>query len=168
VAIRSQMRSMVDASDGDWLDGDSASDVLRDLAETFRTLAAGADAFGHLVRHEGDVQVSLSRDDIDRLQGAQDGMLRSRARLDTALTEAWPADVVELYAATRATVRRLQHELGLDERVRRQLRLLPERRPPIRPRVRRRPTGDVPQPTGPEDETQVFPRLVDEPPEDGP
>jgi isopentenyldiphosphate isomerase len=52
-------------------------------------------------------------------------MLQARARLDAALAEDHPADVVELYAATRATVRRLQHELGLDERVRRQLRLLP-------------------------------------------
>jgi hypothetical protein len=60
-------------------------------------------------------------------------MVRARARLDAALTEAQPADVVELYAVTRATVRRLQHELGLDERVRRQLRLLPPRRLPMRP-----------------------------------
>lgn len=165
VAIRGLMRSVADASDGDWLDEDSASDVLRDLAETFRTLAAGADAFGELVRHEGDVQVSLSRDDIDRLQAAQDGMLRARARLDAALAEDRPADVVELYAATRATVRRLQHELGLDERVRRQLRLLPQRRLPTRPGVRRRPAGEMPDPTGPDEETQVLPRLPDEPPD---
>src|SRR3954462_1954724 len=118
VSIRGLMRSLSDVSDGDWLGDEAASDVLRDLAETFRTLAAGADAFGELVRHEGDVQVNLSRDDIDRLQDAQDGMLRARARLDARLTEARPADVVELYAAPRATVRRLQHELGLDERVR--------------------------------------------------
>jgi hypothetical protein len=166
VAIRGLMRSVSEASDGDWLDEDSARDVLRDLAETFRTLAAGADAFGELVRHEGDVQTSLSREDIARLQEAQDGMLRARARLDAALTEAGSADVVELYAATRATVRRLQHELGLDERVRRQLRLLPPRRLPTLPGVRRRSAG-MPS-TGPEDETQVLPRLSDEPPEDGP
>jgi hypothetical protein len=165
VAIRGLMRSVADASDGDWLDEDSASDVLRDLAETFRTLAAGADAFGELVRHEGDVQVSLSRDDIERLQAAQDGMLRARAGLDVALAEARPADVVELYAATRATVRRLQHELGLDERVRRQLRLLPQRRLPTRPSVRRRSADDLPDATGPDEETQVLPRLPDEPPD---
>lgn len=165
VAIRGLMRSVADASDGDWLDEDYASDVLRDLAETFRTLASGADAFGELVRHEGDVQISLSRDDIDRLQAAQDGMLQARARLDEALAEARPAEVVELYAATRATVRRLQHELGLDERVRRQLRLLPQRRLPTRPGVRRRPAGEMPDPTGPDEETQVLPRLPDEPPD---
>ncbi len=168
VAIRGLMRSMSEASDGDWLDQDSASDVLRDLADTFRTLAAGADAFGELVRHEGDVEVSLSRDDIARLQDAQDGMLRARARLDAALTEARSADVVELYAAARATVRRLQHELGLDERVRRQLRLLPQRRLPTRSGVRRRSAGAVPRATGPDDETQVLPRLPDEPPSEGP
>ena len=168
VAIRGMMRSVADASDGDWLDEDSASEVLRTLAETFRTLGAGADAFGELVRHEGDVQTSLSRDDIARLQEAQDGMVRARARLDAALTEAHPADVVELYAGTRATVRRLQHELALDERVRRQLRLLPQRRLPTRPVVRRRPTGDLPLQTGPDEETQVLPQVPEEPPEDGP
>jgi uncharacterized membrane protein YccC len=168
VAIRGLMRSVADASDGDWLNEDSASEVLRDLAESFRKLAAGTDAFGELVRHEGDVQVSLSRDDIARLQDAQDGMLRARAHLDAALTEAQPADVVELYAATRATVRRLQHELGLDERVRRQLRLLPQRRLPPRPSVGRPAAGDLPDPTGPEEETQVLPWLPGEPPEDGP
>jgi hypothetical protein len=165
VAIRGLMRSVVEASDGDWLDQESASRVLRDLAETFRRLAAGADAFGELVRHEGDVQVSLSRDDIARLQDAQDGMLAARARLDAALDESWPADVVELYAATRATVRRLQHELGLDERVRRQLRLLPPRRAPTRSSIRRRSTTDAPDRTGPEEETQVLPPLSEEPPE---
>ena len=140
------MRSVAEAADGDWLHEDSASQVLRDLAETFRTLAAGADAFGELVRHEGDVQASLSRDDIAGLQAAQDGMLRARARLEQALTEARPADVVELYAAARATLRRLQHELGLDERVRRQLRLNPQRRPPTR---RRRPSTACRRPAPP-------------------
>jgi hypothetical protein len=168
VAIRSLMRSVADASDGDWLNQDSASDVLRDLAETFRTLAAGTDAFGELVRHEGDVQVSLSREDIARLQEAQDGMVRARARLDAALTEARPSDVVELYAATRTTVRRLQHELALDERVRRQLRLLPQHRLPTFPGIHRRPAGDPPAPPGPGEETEVLPRLSDEPPEGGP
>jgi hypothetical protein len=159
---------VADASDGDWLDQESAGGVLRDLAETFRRLAAGADAFGELVRHEGDVQAGLSRDDIARLQDAQAGMLEARTRLDAALDEAWPADVVELYAATRATVRRLQHELGLDERMRRQLRLLPPRRVPTRSSARRRPHDDGPEPIGPEEETQVLPRLSEEPQEEKP
>ena len=165
VAIRGLMRSVADASDGEWLDEDFATQVLRDLADTFRELAAGVDAFGELVRHEGDVQVSLSSEDIARLQETQDGMLRSRARLDEAIGRTRSPDVVELYAATRATVRRLQHELGLDERVRRQLRLLPPRHVPTRHVVRRRPAGDLPRPTGPDEETQVLPRLPDESPE---
>ena len=167
VSIRGLMRSVTDASDGAWLDDDGAGAVLRDLAETFRRLAAGTDAFGELVRHEGEVEVSLSRDDIHRLQEAHEGMLRARARLDAVLDEPHPADVVELYAVTRATVRRLQHELGLDERVRRQLRLLPHRRLPTRSGVRRRPVDDLPPMTGPEEETQVLPRVPDESPEDG-
>ena len=168
VAIRGLMRSVADAADGDWLKEDAASGVLRDLADTFGKLAAGADAFGELVRHEGDVQVSLSRDDIARLQEAQNGMLGARARLDEALTEPRSPDLVELYAATRATVRRLQHELALEERVRRQLRLLPPRQLPTRPGFRRRPAGEVPAPTGPDEDTQVLPRLTDEPSEDVP
>ncbi|MDX6375073.1 MAG: hypothetical protein QOD98_4061 [Nocardioidaceae bacterium] len=168
VAVRGLMRSVADASDGDWLDEASAGEVLRDLAEALRQLAAGTDAFGELVRHEGDVEVSLGREDITRLQEAQDGMLRARARLDAALIEARPADVIELYATTRATVRRLQHELALDERVRRQLRLLPPRRLPTRDAIRRRSAGDWPDPTGPDDETQALPELSGEPPEDVP
>src|SRR3954447_8227667 len=166
VAIRSLMRSVSDASSGDWLEDDSASEVLRDLADTFRALAAGADAFGELVRHEGDVQVSLSREDMARLQKAQDDMRRALARLDAALTESRGTDMVELYAATRATVRRLQHELGLEERVRRQLRLLPHRRLPTRPGVRRRSPSEATS-TGPEDDTQVLPLLSDDRAEDG-
>ena len=88
VAIRGLMRSLADASDGDWLDEDSARGVLGDLSETFRELAAGTDAFGELVRHEGDAQASLSQGDIARLQDAQDGMLRARTRLDEALAHA--------------------------------------------------------------------------------
>ncbi len=166
VSIRGLMRSVADAADNGWLDEPSAADVLADLSQTFRELAAATDAFGELVRHEGDVQVSLSHDDIARLQDAQDGLLRARARLDEALETERPADVVELYAATRATVRRLQHELALDERVRRQLRLVPPRRRAPRPLPRRRPQVDLPEPIGPDDATQVMPRVGDEPPED--
>lgn len=167
VSIRGLMRSVVEASDGDWVADASAGVVLRDLAETFHTLAAGADAFGDLVRHEGDVEVSLSQEDVARLRDAQEGMLRARARLDVALAEAHPADVTELYAATRATVRRLQHELGLEERVRRQLRLHPPRRTRSRPGFRPQPADASLEPVGPEDETQVLPRLAGPPRDDG-
>ena len=95
-------------------------------------------------------------------------MLRARARLDAALTEPRPADLVELFVAARATVRRLQHELALDERVRRQLRMLPPRRPSARDAFRRHSDSSWPGPTGPDDETQALPELSDEPPEDVP
>ena len=166
VAIRGLMRSLADAADGDWLDEDSARGVLSDLSETCRELAAGTDAFGELVRHEGDAQASLSQADIARLQDAQDGMLRARTRLDEALATPASPDVIELLSAARSTVRRLQHELALDERVRRQLRLVPPRRRTPRPPTRRRPQLDLPEPIGPDDATQVMPRVSDEPPED--
>lgn len=163
VSIRGLMRSVAEATDGDWLSLDSANAVLAELSETFGELAAGADAFGELVRHEGDAQASLSTADVVRLQDAQDGLLRARARLDAALTDDQAPDVIELYAATRSTVRRLQHELGLDERVRRQLRLVPPRRRPLRPGDLRRAPGATPYPIGPDDETQVLPRIPDSP-----
>jgi uncharacterized membrane protein YccC len=164
VSIRGLMRSVADAADGSWLEEDTAPAVLADLAETFRELAAGMDAFGELVRNEADVQVDLSHGDIARLQEAQDGMHRARTRLDAALTADQSPDVIELYSATRATVRRLQHELALDERVRRQLRLLPPRRWTPRPASLHRPRREAPpMPAGPDEETQVLPRPPDEP-----
>jgi uncharacterized membrane protein YccC len=168
VAVRGQMRSVADAADHDWLDEESAGQVLRDLADTFRTLAAATDAFGELVRHEGDAQVSLSRDDIARLQEAQEGMLRAKARIDAALDEPRHADVVELYAATRATVRRLQRELALDERVRRQLSLPTQGRLAHRAAaVRGRSVSEVTPPPEPDDETQVLPRITEDLPDEG-
>ncbi len=155
VAIRGLMRSVADAASGSWIADDDASTVLTEVASTCRQLAAGVDAFGEMVRNEAAAQVDLSRADIERLQEAHDGLLRARARLDAALGEQRPPDVVELLSATRATVRRLQHELALDERVRRQLRLLPPRRHVHRP-ARRRPP--LVAPPGPDAETEVMRR----------
>ena len=168
MAVRSLMRSVLDCADGSWLAEDSATPVLTDLAETMRELATGVDAFGELVRNEADVQVDLSLGDIARLQEAEDGMHRARTRLDTALAAERPPDVIELYSATRSTVRRLEHELALDERVRRQLRLLPQRRRSHLPSSLRRPHVEASPPAGPDAETEVLPRVPDEPPEDRP
>ena len=175
VSIRGLMRSVQDGAeagraDNGWLDEDSAEAVLLDLAETFRELAAGVDAFGELVRNEADVQAHLSQGDVARLQEAQDGMHRARSRLEAALTGDRSVDVVELLSATRATVRRLEHELDLDERVRRQLRLGPPRRWATRP-AGSRPSGSPqaqpgrPTTAGPEDETVVMPQVSDDPPQ---
>jgi uncharacterized membrane protein YccC len=162
VSIRGLMRSVDDASHGDWLDNASSAAVLQELAATFRDLAAGLDAFGELVRNEGEVQVDVSQEDIDRLQEAQDGLDHVRTRLDATLGDDHSPDVIELLSVTRQTVRRLQHELALDERVRRQLRLLPHRPRVPRP-VRRRPhTGP---PLNPDAETEVLPRVQDKQPD---
>jgi hypothetical protein len=165
VSVRGLMRSVQDCANDTWLAEDSATPVLNDLAATFGELAAGVDAFGELVRNEADVQVDLSHGDIARLQEAQDGMHRARTRLDAALAAERSPDVIELYSATRATVRRLQHELALDERVRRQLRLVPQRRRSHLPTSLHRPHPEARQPTGPDAETEVLPRVPDEPPE---
>ena len=166
VAVRSLMRSVLDSTDDDtWLAEDSAAPTFNDLAATFRELAAGVDAFGELVRNEADAQVDLSLGDIARLQEAEDGMRRARARLDAALATEQSPNVIELYAETRSTVRRLQHELALDERVRRQLRLLPPRRRSHLPGSLRRPHPETPPAVGPDAETQMLP-AQDDPPED--
>ena len=165
VAVRSLMRSVLDCADDSWLTEDSAESVFTDLAATFRELAAGVDAFGELVRNEADAQVDLSLDDIARLQKAENGMHRARTRLDAALAAERSPDVIELYSATRSTVRRLQHELALDERVRRQLRLVPQRRRSHPPGLPHRPHPGPPPPAGPDAETEVLPRVPDEPPE---
>ena len=166
VAVRSLMRSVLDCADDTWLAEDSARPVLSDLAATLRELAAGVDAFGELVRNEADVQVDLSLGDIARLQEAEDGMHRARTRIDAALLAERSPDVIELYSASRSTVRRLQHELALDERVRRQLRLVPQHRRSHLPSSLHRPHLEAPPPAGPDAETEVLPRVPDEPPED--
>ena len=94
-------------------------------------------------------------------------MRRARARLDAALGAQRSPNLVELYSATRSTVRRLQHELALDERVRRQLRLVPQRRRPHLPSPLHRPHPKAPPPPrDPDAETQVLRQVQDKPPED--
>ena len=167
VSIRSLMRSVADASDGSWLLEEGAAEVFAEVSLTFRQLAAGIDAFGELVRNEGDVQLELSAADVDRLHESLDGLHEARARLDAAISEGtWP-EVVELHAVERLTVKRLLRELTLEERVRRQLRLMRPRRrlprPVTRPVTRRRGRPDLHPPAGPDDETQVLPRVPSEP-----
>ena len=169
VAIRGLMRSVAEASDGDWLDQDSASDVLRDLAETFRTLAAGADAFGELVRHEGDVEVSLSRG-RHRPSPSRPGRHAPSTSPPRRRADRSPA-----CRRGRALRRHPRHRPAAAARAgtRRAgtppappASPAPPAHPPRRPSTTcRRPCL---HPTGPDDETQVLPRLPDEPPEDGP
>jgi hypothetical protein len=154
------MRALADASDGDWLEDADSAGVLLELAESFRQMAAGIDAFGELVHDEGDAATQLTGSDIARLRDALDGLHEALGRIDRAITDSPEADVVELHTAERATVRRLLGELALEERVRRQLRLQRHRRrprPPVRPRTR-----GLPDVAGPDDETRVLPVIPDE------
>jgi hypothetical protein len=149
VSVRSLMRTVGDAA-RDGLLTDRA-EVLRELALTFRQMAAGVDAFGELVRNEGQVQNQLSAPDVERLRGAFDGLNESVVRLDARIA-AEPGNLLELFTHTRMTVRRLLSEFDLGERVRRQFQLVKRRARRPRPRRRERPV--VWEPAGPDDETQ--------------
>jgi hypothetical protein len=156
VSVRSTLRALVDAlQDGSWLGDEVAPDVLLGLAETFRDMAAGLDAFGALVRDEADPGVRLSTTDVDAVRDALEGLREARARLEDLMMDGGPPGLVLLHASTLETVKRLLQELDLDERVRRQVRL---RRPA---RVRRpggteSTPGGAPEPT-PDAETQLLP-----------
>jgi Aromatic acid exporter family member 1 len=159
VAIRTMFRSVVDATtDAAWLEDEGARDVLLGLAQTFRELAASVDAFGQLVRDEADPAARMSTADVRSLREALDGLHEARARLDELLTTSSAPELLELHAAVLSAVKRLRRELDLDERIRRQFRLLPA--PRTRRRSRGQGTGDQP-PTGqalsPDTETQVLP-----------
>jgi hypothetical protein len=142
VAIRVMFRALADATyDVTWLDPPRADDLLLGLAQTFRELAAGVDAFGQLVRNEADPANRMTSTDVQALREALDGLHGARGRLEHLLIAGAPSQLLELYAAVLSTVRRLLTEMDLGERVRRQVRLgLRPRRPrpgahPRRPRL---------------------------------
>ncbi|MCA1656869.1 MAG: aromatic acid exporter family protein [Actinobacteria bacterium] len=154
VSIRSTYRALLDALyDGSWLGDEAAADVLLGLAETFRDMAGGVDAFGALVRDEADPGVRLSTTDVDAVPIALDGLREARARLRDVLLTDSPAALVLLHASVLESVQRLLQEMDLDERIRRQVRL---RRPS---RVRRTPGSDATEPPDPtaDAETQLLP-----------
>ena len=161
VAIRSMFRAVADAThDAPWLDDEGAGDVVLGLAQTFRELAAGIDAFGQLVRDESDPTKRLTAADVDTLREALEGLHEARARLQDSLMAGGPPELVELHAAVLSTVKRLLREMDLDERVRRQVRLIRRARP------RRQRSGTSPDnaqnpaqsESESEAETQVMPR----------
>ncbi|HEX5772102.1 MAG TPA: hypothetical protein VFY11_14170, partial [Nocardioidaceae bacterium] len=161
VAIRSMFRALVDAThDATWLDDESAEDVLLGLAQTFRELGAAVDAFGQLVRAEADPAERTTSADVQELRDALEGLHEARARLDDLVTSSTAPELLELHAAVLSTVKRLLSEMDLDERIRRQVRLLR----PARPR-RPRPAAPAPsspppasQEPPPDAETQLLPR----------
>ncbi len=156
-------RALVDATpdDATWLDDESAEDVLLGLAQTFREMAAGVDAFGQLVRDEADDTNSMTSAHVQTLRQALEGLHEARARLDDMLTAAAAPDLLELIAAVRSAVKRLLDEMNLDERIRRQMRLVRRSRarlptpgqsaPRSRPPATQEPTDEA--------ETQVLPTI---------
>jgi hypothetical protein len=163
VSIREMFRALVDATpdEATWLDDETAEDVLLGLAQTFREMAAGVDAFGQLVRDEADDTNSMTSAHVQNLRQGLEGLHEARARLDDMLTAAAAPDLLELIAAVRSAVKRLLGEMNLDERIRRQMRLVRRSRarlptpgqsaPGSRPPATQEPTDDA--------ETQVLPTI---------
>jgi len=130
VAVRSMFRALVDATyDTSWLEDETSRDLLLGLAQTWHELSSGVDAFGDLVKDEADAVSRLSVTDLDRLRDALDGMHEARARLEDLMVSEASPQLIELHAAVLTTVKRLLTEMDLDERVRRQVRLLRPSRP---------------------------------------
>jgi fusaric acid resistance family protein len=158
VAIRGMFRALVDAAqDPGWVEDDGTDDVLRGLADTFREMAAGVDAFGQLVHDEAEPTEQLVPGDVPALREALDGLHEARARHEELLLAGSTAGVLELNAGVLSTVKRLLREMDLDERVRRQVRLRPPR--PRRGALGAPPASPAPTEPTPEDETQVLPRI---------
>jgi len=156
VTLRGMFRAVRDGTQGaSWLDDEVAPDVLHGLAATFRDLAAGIDAFGQLVRDEADPRVRLTTEDVDRLRAPLARLHEARDRLEDVVTAGGSPELLELHTSVLSTVRRLLQEMDLDERVRRQVRLLRPRRPPRAgaPVI----PSDVPVEPDPEAETQQLP-----------
>lgn len=146
LAVRSMYRGLADATDGDpaWLSEDGAADVLLGLVQTFRELAAAVDAFGELVRLEAAPVSELRSADFAELRHAMDGLPEARSRLEELGAATSDPDLLELQATALSTVRRVQRELDLEHRVRRQLQLGRPHRP--RPAPLRRPQAHAPDP----------------------
>jgi uncharacterized membrane protein YccC len=162
VAIRGMFRALVDATqDPAWPSDEDLADVLLGLAQIFREMAAGVDAFGQLVHDEADPATRIGASDVQVLRDALEGLHEARARLEDLLVTGATPQLLELHAAVLSTVKRLLREMDLDERIRRQVRLIPParvRRP--RPGTTRRPSRARPSGgAGPDDETQLLPRL---------
>ena len=163
VSLRGLMRDLAESTDGSWLSEPGASAELRSLAQCLREMAAGVDAFGELVRNEGDVHADLSAGDVARLRTSLEDLHRTEDRLAAEIASSPSTEVLELRASQRSTVKRVLRELDLDQRVRRQLRLRPARRRPGPPHLPSTPPQHPPHPpahppgVGPDDDTQVLP-----------
>jgi hypothetical protein len=162
VAVRGMFRAVLDATaDPAWPEDEVGEAVLEVLRQVFLELADGVDAFGELVRAESRLDGGTATPQILRVQAGLDGLHEARARLDDLLLVDTPPVVQELHASVLATVRRLLREMSLEERVRRQLRLLPRttRGRAPHPPTRRPHPPEVAEPvreTGPDAPTQLL------------
>jgi uncharacterized membrane protein YccC len=162
VAIRSMFRALVDATSeqGPTPPG-VETDLFLGLAQTFREMAAGIDAFGQLVRNDATPEAKLSAEDALALQAALEGLQEARARLEDLLTVEPTPELRELDAVVLSTIRRLLREMDLEQRVRRQLQLGRLARPRV-PHLGRPAGPRAPQPASaleisPDAETQQLP-----------
>ena len=164
LAVRSLYRAVADAAhDGHWLESEEAGDVLLGLAQTLNDLAAAVDAFGELVRLDAAPVRQMTSADFRELREALEGLPEARDRLEDLATAESDPGLRELHAAVLSTVKRVQRELDLEQRVRRQLQMRPPTRPrpaPLRPPAGRRRSPAFPE-TTPDAETQPMPRLDD-------
>lgn len=180
VTVRGMFRALADAAEGPvggpaggppggrageaLVTDDGHRDLLLGLAQTLRDMGAGVDAFGQLVHDEADPGRRMTPVDLQALTEALEGLHEARARLEDLLTTGTPPELLEPQAAVLSAVKRLLREMDLDERLRRQLRLVP----PVRPRRSQRMARAV-EPAAPEQpegdaeaETQVLPRIREE------
>jgi hypothetical protein len=147
LSVRSMYRALADGTAGDpaWLEWDGAADVLLGLVQTFRDLADAVDAFGEHVRLEAAPAGQAESADFGALREAMHGLSEARSRLEDMSITVADADLRELHASVLSTVKRVQRELDLEQRVRRQLQLRHPVRTwpaPLRPHPsRRRPTS---------------------------
>ncbi len=165
VAIRVMFRAILDTA---WPEGPGTEAALGGLAQTLRDMAAGVDAFGQLVRDEAEAGGRLGSADVQEVGEALEGLREARARLDDLMTAGAPTELLELHAVVLSTLKRLLVEMDLDQRIRRQVRLLAPRRSRLpssgRPN-RAAPAGATPYPgdetqeSDSEAETQVLPTV---------
>jgi hypothetical protein len=136
VAVRSMFRALADAAaDDSWAEGESAEDLLLGLAQTLHDLAAAIDAFGALVRLEAAAPNEVPSADLRSLRDGVEGLAEARARLEGLATTHLEGSLAELHSSVLSTVKRVQRELDLDHRMRRQLQL--RRSSPTRPALLR-------------------------------
>ncbi len=168
LSVRSMYRALADATAGDpaWFESEGAADVLIGLVQTFRDLADAVDAFGELVRLEAAPARQADSADFTALREAIQGLSEARSRLEDMSTAVADADLRELHDSALSTVRRVQRELDLEQRMRRQLQLRHPVRTwpaPLRPHPsRRRPTSLPAAGIEENSETVRMPQISDE------